>query len=285
VPWISFWGNLTMTIYKVVVGFLGGSSALVADGIHSFTDVIGTSAIIFSRTISDQPADSRHPYGHGKAEFLGSAFIYTVLLFLSLGIFAGGLAVMLSDEIAVPRMVTLLAAGVSVFYNVVMYMLGSCAGKKNNSPALLANAFENRADAVSSVACIMGIAGAHVIHPACDPIAAMFVGVVIFVNCIVQLRESLAGLMDESLPHEVVERIRHLTLAQKGVLAVDFIKTRQTGTRFWIDLGIQVDPQLGVTESESIAATVRKELLCRSERLDNVEVFVAGHQAALPEPS
>ena len=156
VPWLSFWGNLTATIYKIVVGVLGGSSALIADGIHSFTDVIGTSAILISRRISDRPADEDHPFGHGKAEFMGSVFIYVVLLFLSVGIFIGGVFVIISGNIAEPRIVTILAAAISVFYNVLMFRLGSCAGSKNNSPALMANAFENRTDAISSVACVLG---------------------------------------------------------------------------------------------------------------------------------
>jgi cation diffusion facilitator family transporter len=275
VPWISFWGNATITVYKVVVGVLGGSSALIADGIHSFTDVIGTSVIIGTRKISDRPSDEGHPYGHGKAEFLGSTFIYTVLLFLSCAIFIGGLLVILEGQTRTPRIVTLLAAVVSVAYNVVMYLLGRCAGRKNNSPAILANSFENRADAISSVAVIVGITAAILIHPVCDPIAAMLVGVIIFVNCLIQLNESLSGLMDQALSGKAVQRIKRVALAQKGVTGVDFVKTRQTGRNYWVDLGILVPGNLNVARSDNIASNVRNELMRRSERLHNVEVYVA----------
>ncbi|MCP4678537.1 MAG: cation transporter [Deltaproteobacteria bacterium] len=275
VPWISFWGNLAITMYKISVGLLGGSSALIADGIHSFTDVIGTSAILFSRRISDRPADSSHPYGHGKAEFLGSIFIYTVLLFLSGAIFFGGLLMIINGHYTKPRIVTMLAAGVSVFYNVLMYRLGQCAGKKNNSPALLANSFENRADAISSVACIVGIAAAVFIHPICDPIAAMLVGVVIFVNCIIQLKESYTGLMDSSLSIQAVHRIRQLALQNRDVADVEFVKTRQTGTKYWVDLGIRVSRDLLVTRADEIASEIRTEMMRRSERFHSVEVFVS----------
>ena len=253
VPWISFWGNLSIAVFKVAVGFFGGSSALVADGIHSFTDVIGTSAIISTRKISSWPSDENHPYGHGKAEFLGSSFIYTVLLFLSSAIFIGGLLVILEGHIRKPHIVTLLAAAVSVLYNVFMYLLGQCAGRKNNSPAILANSFENRADAISSAACIVGIATAIFVNPICDPIAAMVVGVIIFVNCLVQLNESLSGLMDRALPYEVVQRIRHVAMSQKGVAGVAFVKTRQTGSSYWVELGILVPGDLDVAGSDSVA--------------------------------
>ena len=284
VPWLSFWGNLTATIYKIVVGVLGGSSALIADGIHSFTDVIGTSAILISRRISDRPADEDHPFGHGKAEFMGSVFIYVVLLFLSVGIFIGGVFVIISGNIAEPRIVTILAAAISVFYNVLMFRLGSCAGSKNNSPALMANAFENRTDAISSVACVLGIGAAVLIDPICDPLAAMAVGVVIFANSIVQLRESMQGLMDRALPPDAVERIRQVVLAQESVCGIGFLKSRQTGSHYWVDLGIQVPGNLSVPQSDAVAATVRGELMSRSARFHSVEVFVSAAPDIAQEP-
>ncbi|GAB4284476.1 MAG: cation diffusion facilitator family transporter [Deferrisomatales bacterium] len=279
VPWISFWGNIAATVYKVTVGVLGGSSALVADGLHSFTDVIGTSAILVSRGVAGRPADDTHPYGHGKVEFMGSAFIYTVLFFLSISIFAGGVLMILEGDTDSPKLVTVLAAGVSVFYNVLMYLMGQCAGRCNNSPALLANSFENRADAISSVACIVGILLAMYVHPIFDPIAAMAVGVVIFVNCLEQMKEALSGLMDKALPPEVIERIEEVVLSQEGVSGVEFIKTRPTGTKFWVDVGIRVPGDLDVKASDAVARAVRALLMSKSERFQTVEVFVA------PEPS
>jgi len=275
VPWISLWGNFSIAVFKVAVGFFGGSSALIADGIHSFTDVIGTSAIISTRKISSWPSDENHQYGHGKAEFLGSTFIYTLLLFLSAAIFIGGLLMILEGHIKKPRIVALLAAAASVLYNVLMYSLGQCAGHKNNSPAILANSFENRADAISSFACIIGIAGAIYLNPICDPIAAMMVGVIIFLNSLHELNVSLSGLMDRALSSEIVHRIKHVALTRKGVAGVDFVKTRQIGSNYWVDLGILVPGDLDVVRSDNIAWEVRNELMRRSERLHNVEVFVA----------
>ncbi len=278
VPWLSFAGNLSMTIYKIAVGILGGSAALVADGVHSGTDVIGTSMILFSRRISREPADAEHPYGHAKVEFMSSAFIYIVLLILAVTIFIGAVFVILSGHLKAPRFVTLLAAGVSVLYNVIMYSLGTCAAKKVRSPALQANAFENRADAISSVAVVLGIAAATVIHPICDPIAALGVGVIIFTNAVVELRKCVSGLMDTALPPEVVQRMEQLALRFEGVTAVEYVKTRQTGRGVWVDMGIALPGTVGVVEAHAIATGVRKEILSRFEDVEQVEVFVAAER-------
>lgn len=289
VPWLSFAGNLCLTIYKILVGILGGSSALVADGLHSGTDVIGTSMILFSRRVSGQPPDERHPFGHGKVEFMGSAFIYVVLLVLGVGIFFGAIVVIASGELQSPGIVTLLAAGVSVLYNVIMYRLGSCAGRKINSPALMANAFENRADAISSVAVVVGIAAATFIHPILDPIAAMCVGVIIGSNAVMELRKSIRGLTDTAMAPAAIGHITELALARPGVSGVDYVKTRQTGHGAWVDVGIRVTGEADVVEANAIARAVRREVMERCEGVDRVEVYVAaeplrvGGRRAVPQ--
>lgn len=279
VPWISWVGNLSLTCYKIAVGLLGGSAALVADGFHSLTDVIGTSAIIVSMKVSERPADREHQYGYGKAEFISSAFIYIVLFLLAIGIISGSLAVIIRGDLKTPRFVTMLAAGISVLYNVLMFALGQCAGKKNNSPALLANSFENRADAISSAACILGIGLAVVVHPICDPLAALVVGFVILVNSVMQLKEAISGLMDVALPAQVVKRIGVVALKLPGVVGVDYVRTRQVGTRYWVDLGIRVGADLDVQKGNAIGETVRSELLSRSNKFERVQVFVAAETA------
>jgi cation diffusion facilitator family transporter len=274
VPWFSLAGNIAITIYKILVGVLGGSKALVADGLHSFTDVIGTSVIILTRSVARTGADESHPFGHGKVEFMGSVFIYTVLILIAIAIFSGGLITIISGELVRPRVVTILAAGVSVVYNVLMYRFGSCAGKRNNSPALMANAYENRADAVSSFAVILGISGAIWIHPIIDPITAMIVGVIILTNSVAQLKESFSGLMDTAMEADAVDDIRVVVEGHEGVAAVDFVRTRQTGPKFWVDLGIRVNAAFSVAQSDEIASTLRNKLMRRWDSFQNVVVFV-----------
>jgi cation diffusion facilitator family transporter len=275
VPWYAFCGNLGLTVFKITVGVLGGSTALIADGFHSFTDVVGTSVILISCRISAKPADAGHPYGHGKVEFMSSAFIYLVLIVLSTGIFVGGAWAIVAWNLKAPSVLTAFGAVISVLYNLYMYNLGRCAGRRNASPALLANAFENRADALSSMAVVIGIGLAMVVHPICDPIAAMVVGVIIFVNCIIELRKALSGLMDRSLPPNAVDRIRAVVLAQRNISDVTFVRSRSMGTQYWLDIGVRVPQGLPVAAADGIADEVRAVLMQRSRHFHTVEVFVA----------
>lgn len=274
VPWYAFAGNLLLTFYKLIVGFLGGSPALMADGLHSFTDVIGTSVILASTRISERPPDRGYPYGHAKVEFLSSLFIYVVLILLAIFIFTGGLIILIGGHEEPPHLITLFGGLVSVLYNVIMYRLGQCAGKRMNSPALLANSFENRADAISSIAVCIGIVFAILVHPAADPLAAMLVGVIILVNCYHEGKKALAGLMDRSLSDNLVDRIRAVAQSHDGVVGVKFVRSRSTGSGFWLDLGIEVNRGTAVTRAEAIARDVRATLLEHSRHFAAVEIYV-----------
>lgn len=271
-PWYSFWGNFALAVHKLIVGILGRSTALVADAVHSFGDVLGSSSILVATRVGAREPDARFPYGRGKAEFVGAVFVYIVLLFFAGGIIISSIRSMLSGEMPRPHYVTAAAAVVSVLYNYLMYKFATCAGVRNNSPAILADAFENRADALSSVAVIFGIAAAHVIHPICDTIAALIVGVIIFWNCQEQLREAARGLMDRGMEEDRIEAIKRAAGSQEGVSDVVFVRTRQTGVRYWIDLGIRVPEGLSVEQADEVASAVR-DAVASSPQCHYVEVY------------
>jgi cation diffusion facilitator family transporter len=272
-PWYSFWGNLALAIHKLVVGLLGRSTALVADAIHSFGDVLGSTSVVISTRMAGKQPDKTFPFGRGKAEFVSAVFVYVMLLLLAGGIiFTSGRSILRGD-ISPPHLVTAASAVVSVLYNYLMYKFTTCVGRRNSSPAILADAFENRADAIASIAVIGGIVAARFIHPICDPIAALIVGVVIFWNCQEQLRKAAEGLMDRGLPEEEVAFIRACAAEQPGVLNVPFIRTRQTGVRYWIDLGIEVGAELSVDAADEIVGRVRNAV-SNTPQCHFVEVYV-----------
>lgn len=284
VPWLSIWGNLGLAIYKAVVGTVGGSAALVADALHSFADVIGSTGILVATKVSAKEPDASFPYGRGKAEFIGAAFVYTLLLFFAAFISFHAIRSLAEPTLGAPHFVTLFGAIISVFYNYIMYSYATCVGKRNLSPAILADAFENRADAISSVACVGGILGAMYVHPMCDPIAALIVGIIIFWNCQEQLREAAHGLMDEGLPANEVELMRTLALRHDGVVAVSFARSRRTGARYWLDMGIEVNSDMTVMRADAVATAVRNDLSIRPQ-FHHVEVFVEPATPAIAELS
>lgn len=285
-PWLSLWGNLSVGLYKLVVGIIGGSTALVADAVHSFSDVIGSTGILIATKISSRKPNENFPYGLGKAEFVGALFVYTLLLFIVAWIAAQSIRLMLSAGLEPPHFVTLLGAVVSVLYNYMMYRYTTCVGMRNQSPAILADAFENRADAISSGACIAGILGGMFVHPICDPIAALLVGAIIMWNCQDQLRHAADGLMDVGLGEEEVELVKRIALRHEGVIAAPSVRTRRTGARYWVDLQVTVRPDLPVARADAIAAAVRDDIK-RYPSFHHAEVFVlpaeggpAGEQAS-----
>jgi cation diffusion facilitator family transporter len=279
-PWYSFWGNLALAIHKLVVGILGQSTALIADAVHSFGDVLGSTSVVISTRMAGKQPDKRFPFGRGKAEFVSAVFVYVMLLLLAGGIiFSSGRAI-LKGDVSPPHLVTAASAVVSVLYNYLMYKFTTCVGRRNSSPAILADAFENRADAIASIAVIGGIVAARVIHPICDPIAALIVGVIIFWNCQEQLRKAAEGLMDRGLPEEDLTAIEQTAAAQPGVLKVRFLRSRQTGVRYWIDIGVEVRADLVVDEADQIVGAVRNAV-SSAPQCHFVEVYVF---PAAPEP-
>jgi cation diffusion facilitator family transporter len=169
--------------------------------------------------------------------------------------------------------VTAASAVVSVLYNYLMYKFTTCVGRRNSSPAIMADAFENRADAIASAAVIGGIVAARFVHPICDPIAALIVGLIIFWNCQEQLRKAAEGLMDRGLPPEDMDAITRCAAAQQGVVKVAFIRTRQTGVRYWIDIGVEVSADLTVDLADDIVSTVRRAVSAHPQ-CHFVEVYV-----------
>jgi cation diffusion facilitator family transporter len=272
-PWYSFWGNLALAIHKLVVGLLGRSTALVADAVHSFGDVLGSTSVVISTRMAGKQPDRKFPFGRGKAEFVSAVFVYVMLLLLAAGIVFTSVRSILRGDISPPHLVTAASAVVSVLYNYLMYKFTTCVGRRNSSPAILADAFENRADAIASAAVILGIVAARFIHPICDPIAALIVGLIIFWNCQEQLRKAAEGLMDRGLPPEDLDAIGKCAAAQPGVVGVAFLRTRQTGVRYWIDIGVEVSPELTVDAADEIVGAVRNAVSA-TPQCHFVEVYV-----------
>jgi cation diffusion facilitator family transporter len=172
-----------------------------------------------------------------------------------------------------PHYLTVLGALVSVIYNYLMYRFASCVGLRVNSPAIMADAFENRTDAISSVACIVGIIAALLIHPVCDAIAALAVGGVILHNSIEQLREATAGLMDAGLPADRVADIERRVLLREEVARIVYLRSRQIGAGFWVDLGVELEPRMTLKKAAGIALEIEREVGARN-MVTHAEVYV-----------
>lgn len=272
IPWVCFCGNTTLALFKTFVGYISGSKGLVADGMHSASDVIATIMVIISLRISSRKDTEKHPWGYGKIEFAGAFMVYMILLSLSILLFVDALKVILSGNVKPPHMASFVAAAVSIVANFILSGYGFCAGRKLNSPALMANAQENRADMLSSVAVVIGILGANMGFVILDSLAAILVSLFIFRTAATLGLQAFRKLLDISLPPEKLQLIKSVAFQYKQVKGVSFIKTRSAGQSVLIDMEIILDPRLTVKEGYTVAREVRLALIRKFRHIKDATV-------------
>ena len=275
VPIVCFFSNLTLAVFKMSVGSLTGSKGLFADGIHSLSDVVATTGVIISLKISDKGYDERYPYGRGKVEFISCIFVYSVLFIVAILILTEAIHSIYIGDVKVPSLISLFTAIVSVIANILLYRLGLCAGNAVNSPAIIANANENKADMLSSIAVIFGIIGSNLGYTYCDPLAAVVVGLIILKTATTLGWKAIEALVDTSLPVKKIQVLNEIILGVTGVEKVNYIKSRQIGKYYLLDVEIQVSPELPVREGEVILKVVKYELMKISNRVKDVVVILA----------
>ena len=275
VPWVCFFSNFTLALFKMTVGYISGSKGLVADGVHSFSDVIATTGVIISLKIAGKPEDDKYPYGRGKAEFISCVFVYAILLGVAILILYSAINHILDAKQTAPNIISLFSAFISVVANVILYRLGMCAGKQLNSPAIIANANENKADLASSIAVIFGIAGANLGYYFSDPLAAIIVGLIILKTSITLGWRSIAALIDTSVSPEKLKLLSKAVRNVKGIDRVNYIKNRQIGKQFWLDVEVQISSELSVKAGNEIAKNVRSELMAISGLIKEVTVTLS----------
>ena len=272
VPFITLTGNLGLGAIKCIAGTLSGSVGLTVDGFHSLTDGIGTMFVLGSLKISGRGKDASHPYGHGKAEFMASVIVFSVLIVVGTIFFFESLSLLLEGRERAPHMLGFLVAMVSVVANYIMFNFNLCAGKRLNSPALTANGFENLTDLVSSIPVGVGIVAAQFGYFFCDPLAGMIVSVFIVFNATREGWHNLNNLMDRAAPRATRNRIRALAASVPGVHGTRTLRTRRVGQNLWVDLDIVVSPKCSVEIASEIADDVRGLLLRKAKHVEEVVV-------------
>ncbi|MBU1924268.1 MAG: cation diffusion facilitator family transporter [Candidatus Omnitrophica bacterium] len=272
VPWVCFFGNSTLALFKLSVGFVSGSKGLIADGMHSASDVLATAMVLISLRIADRKDDHTHPWGHGKIEFAGAVMVYSVLLALSIFLFQDALRGIIEGTVKPPHLVSFVAAFVSIVANFILSGYGFCAGKQLNSPAMIANANENKADMLSSVAVVIGIVGANMGFIFLDALAAIVVALIIFKTALTLGLQALRNILDISLPSGKIELIKDIAVQYQGVKGVKFVRTRRVGQSVWIDMEIFIDAKKTVQEGYVIAREIRLALMRKFKHVKEVSV-------------
>ncbi|WP_353894080.1 cation diffusion facilitator family transporter [Proteinivorax hydrogeniformans] len=266
--------NILLTILKAVLGILSGSTALVADAAHSFTDIVGSGVVLGGLKWANQPADETHHYGHYKAESVVAKIIAIILVLTGGGIGYSAINVLLEGDIDVPGTVAIWALVISLFTKEGLFRYISFVGKKIQSSAVMADAWHQRTDALSSVAALVGVLGAILGLPFLDPAAGIIVSGMIMYSGARIFMDAVKELMDTAPEPETIEEIRGRVLEVKGLKELNDVKARWHGAKILVDLKICVDPKATVEKGHSIAAQAKEKLMSSMEDVGDVLIHV-----------
>ena len=270
---VNFWANLGLLIIKLLGGIFGGSQALIADAVHSLSDVIVAILVIVGLKVSSAPPDDDHHWGHGNIEFIVSAIIGVLLVCTAITITIVSLLSIIQGDIYNPGILAVWAAAISVIANEIMFRHSLCAGEQMDSPAMIANAWENRSDVYSSLAVLVGVFGARIGFTVLDPIAAIIVGIMIAKNGLKTLISGVKGITDRSFDNKaMLSQVRKLVLKEDGIVNVSNLRARKTGQKVWIDLEAIFKPEMKVAEVKKIIDSVRKNVIDKFERIGDVVI-------------
>jgi len=259
--------NVLLSAGKLLAGIIGNSGAMVADAVHSISDLATDVVVIVCTRISRKPKDDDHDYGHGKYETLGSIIIGLSLFAVAVGIIisaASKISIVVSGgEIEIPGGIALYAAIVSIAAKEWLYRYTIHVGIKIDSPAVVANAWHHRSDALSSIGTMLGIAGALLLGgkwAVLDPIAAIAVGGMILKVTWELVIPGMSELMEKSLPAEVEDQILEIISADREVTSPHNLRTRQIGSNKAIEVHIRVNPDMTVRHSHEITRNIECRL-------------------------
>ena len=253
--------NVALTLFKLIAGIVANSAAMVADAVHSASDIVGSFVVMIGAVISNKAPDTEHPYGHEKLECIASVILGNILVAVGALIGYNGILKIVSGEtLTAPGTLALIAAVASIVVKEALYWYTILGAKKINSVSLKAEAWHHRSDALSSIGSFVGILGARLGVPVLDPIASVVICLFIFKVAYGIFRESIDRLIDHACCDETVEQMRETLAAVPGVLAVDDIKTRLFGSRTYVDVEIAANGDLPLREAHAIAEAAHHTL-------------------------
>jgi len=280
VTWIGIVVNLSLAILKFIVGFLGASQSVIADAVHSLSDMFTDFAVILGVRFWTAPPDEDHPYGHGRIEALITIVIGLAIAIVAFGLAYKSLFTMSSIHIKQTKWIAILGPALSIVFKEIMYRWTIVVGKQAKSTAVIANAWHHRSDAMSSVPALIGVA-VSATNPNwafMDRVGALIVSIFILKVSWDIIRPSLSELADHGASIKDREFIKKIIIGVNGVKGVHAIRTRKFGENLYVDLHISVDPEISVRSGHNISEQVKKELLINGPEILDVVVHLEPYE-------
>lgn len=255
--------NIILTVFKIIAGVLGRSTAMIADGIHSLSDLLSDIVVIVFVKISAKGRDKDHDYGHGKFETFATLIISLMLIVVAVNLMSGGIGkirlILNGGEVSSPGMIALWAAVASIVLKEILYRYTIAQGKALNSPMMIANAWHHRSDAFSSLGSLIGIAGAIFLGDKfviLDPITGCVISIFILVMAIKMSVPAIKELLDVSLPDEVEKKIEETAKSVNGVIDLHELKTRREGPGIIMEGHLVLNSHISLKEAHDISKRV-----------------------------
>ncbi len=272
---ISVAANFLLAVFQIVIGYLGHSQALIADGFHTLSDLVTDFMVLYALWHGKKAADEEHPYGHGRIETAVTMILGAVLVLVAAGITVrAGWRLAAQEAFLAPAALTLWVAIATLAVKEGMYQYTVRVANRYDSDMLRANAWHHRSDAVSSLVVVAGVGGALLGFLYLDSVAAILVALMIAKIGGTLAWRSLHELVDTGLPREDLDTIRRTILSVSGVKAVHALRSRRTAGRALVDVHIIVDERLSVSEGHQISEAVRTRLMEKIAPITDVMVHI-----------
>ncbi|MDO4534515.1 MAG: cation diffusion facilitator family transporter [Clostridium perfringens] len=265
--------NIILTILKVISGIFGKSSAIIADGIHSASDILTSIGVLIGNHFSKKPKDLEHPYGHERIETIVSFILSSVLIFVSIKIGVDGVTSLLNPEsIVIPTLLPLVISFISILIKEFQFRITIRIANKTNSPSLKADAWHHRSDALSSIAAFIGIGGAMFGIKILDPIASIIVALIVVKVGFDIFNSSFNDLIDRSIDGNDIKEIKILTLNHPDIFSIKSFKSRRHGAFAYIDITITLDKNLTLLTAHKIADDLEKEIISKFKYIKEINI-------------
>jgi cation diffusion facilitator family transporter len=266
--------NIALSVIKVAIGLSAASLSLVADGIHSLSDVATDVAVLLGLRLGSKEPDQSHPYGHGRAETFSAGLVALVLIVVGGAMIYYATLAIARDEVTAPRLGVLIAAIVSIAAKEWLYRATQKVAIQSHSPALYANAWHHRSDAFSSVAVVIGFITLEFGFGHGDQIAAIAVGMMIIWVGVRIIGDALRELTEAAVDPDTIEHIKKIINSDSSIRQWHKLRTRTVGREVFLDLHILVDPDLKITAAHEIAERLEKTLDEQITRPINITVHI-----------
>lgn len=274
---VSIVVNVALSLFKLLAGIVAHSGAMISDAIHSASDVFSTFVVMVGIKMSGKKSDKEHPYGHERMECVAAIVLATILAMTGLGIGYSAVKNVIEGDykhLAVPGILALIAAVVSILSKEAMFWYTRINAKKIDSGALMADAWHHRSDALSSIGALIGIAGARMGFPVADSIASLVICLFIEKASYDIFKDAIDKMVDKACDENTEESIEKCVLSEEGVLGIDLLRTRTFGNKIYVDVEIRANGDKTLWETHAIAENVHNSIEQKFPKVKHIMVHV-----------